>query len=303
MNKDETENASEIEAPADVADTKEVEVEASDTESEKLEMSPEDGIQQLKKQLAYEQQARAEAERQARQANSQVRKAYGEVEDTNYQLVVSAIDTVKGRAEALKVAYRDAMSVGDYDKVAELQEAMSINAVQHSELEKGRNAMESRLRQAQAEAQAPAARQSGDPVEELAATVSARSANWLRRNRDALQSERAIKKMFRAHEDAVDEGIEPDSDAYFVFVERRLGMGRQEEAQESPLSSAAAASAPRRSAPPASAPVTRSGNGAGNRTGTATLSNEEKETARSWGWTEKEYADNKIALKKEGRLQ
>jgi len=302
MDNNTQENVSEAEEVVDVANVAETEVEAAAPEVEKHEMSPEDGIQQLKRQLAHEQQARAEAERQARQANSQVRKAYGEVEDTNYQLVVSAIDTVRGRAEALKAAYRDAMSVGDYDKVAELQEAMSINAVQHSELEKGRTAMESRLRQAQAEAQAPQARQSGDPVDELAASVSARSANWLRRNREALQSERTVKKMFRAHEDAVDEGIEPDSDAYFVFVEQRLGIGRSAEPQESPLSSAATA-APRRSSPPASAPVTRSGNGAGNRTGTATLSNEEKETARSWGWSEKEYADNKIALKKEGRIQ
>ncbi len=303
MNKDEAENAAEIETVAEVSESPEAEIETSASEVEKPEMSPEDGIQQLKRQLAHEQQARAEAERQARQANSQVRKAYGEVEDTNYQLVVSAIDTVRGRAEALKAAYRDAMSVGDYDKVAELQEAMSINAVQHSELEKGRSAMESRLRQAQAEAQAPQVRQSADPVDELAASVSARSANWLRRNREALQNERTVKKMFRAHEDAVDEGIEPDSDAYFVFVEQRLGIGRAAEPQDSPLSSAATASTPRRSSPPASAPVTRSGNGAGNRTGTATLTNEEKETARSWGWSEKEYADNKIALKKEGRIQ
>lgn len=301
MDNNTQENVSEAEEVVDVADA-EVEVEAAAPEVEKLEMSPEDGIQQLKRQLAHEQQARAEAERSARQANSQVRKAYGEVEDTNYQLVVSAIDTVKGRAEALKAAYRDAMSVGDYDKVAELQEAMSINAVQHSELEKGRSAMESRLRQAQAEASAPQPRQSSDPVEELAASVSARSANWLRRNRESLQSEKTVKKMFRAHEDAVDEGIEPDSDAYFNFIEQRLGMGRTAEAQESPLSSAATASTPRRSSPPASAPVTRSGNGAGNRPGTATLTNAEKELAQSWGWSEKEYADNKIALKKEGRI-
>ncbi len=162
------ENVSEVEEVVDVA---EAEIENAAPEDEKLEMSPEDGIQQLKKQLAYEQQARAEAERSARQANSQVRKAYGEVEDTNYQLVVNAIDTVRGRSEALKAAYRDAMSVGDYDKVAELQEAMSINAVQHSELEKGRSAMESRLRQMQAEANAPQPRQSSDPVEELSANV------------------------------------------------------------------------------------------------------------------------------------
>lgn len=266
------------------------------------EIAPEAGIEELKRKLANEKSARAEAERRAEQANSQVRKAYGEVEDTNYQLVVNAIDTVKGRAEALKAAYRDAMSVGDYDKVAELQEAMSVNAVQHSELEKGRAAMESRIRQMQAEAAAPAPRNS-DPIEQLAESVSPRSAAWLRRNRDLVQDQRSLKKMFRAHEDAVDDGLEPDSDAYFNFIEGRLGVGRREEPVDSPLSAAAAPATPRRSSPPASAPVTRSGNGAGARPGTVTLSREEKETARALGMTEIEYAGNKMALKKEGRMQ
>lgn len=266
------------------------------------EIAPEVGIEELKKKLASEQAARLEAERRAQQANSQVRKAYGEVEDTNYQLVVNAIDTVKGRAEALKAAYREAMSVGDYDKVAELQEAMSINAVQHSELEKGRAAMENRIRQMQAEAQV-AQQRSADPIEQLAESVSPRSAAWLRRNRELVQDQRSLKKMFRAHEDAVDEGIEPDSDAYFSFIEGRMGARPREEAVDSPLSAAAAPAVPRRSAPPAAAPVTRSGTGAGNRPGTATLSREEKETARDLGMTDTEYYNHKVALKKEGRIQ
>ena len=277
-------------------------VEKEEIEQSAKEVEPEAGIEELKRKLANEQVARAEAERRAQQANSQVRKAYGEVEDTNYQLVVNAIDTVRGRAEALKAAYRDAMSVGDYDKVAELQEAMSINAVQHSELEKGRAAMESRIRQMQAEAAAPPPRNS-DPIEQLAESVSPRSAAWLRRNRELVQDQRSLKKMFRAHEDAVDDGIEPDSDAYFSFIESRMGARPREEAADSPLSAASAPATPRRSMPPASAPVTRSGNGAGNRPGTVNLSHDEKEMASMLGMSTQEYAAHKIALKKEGRMQ
>jgi hypothetical protein len=281
-----------------------VEEPAKEQEIEQVaqEVAPEAGIEELKRKLANEQAARLEAERRAQQANSQVRKAYGEVEDTNYHLVVNAIDTVKGRAEALKAAYREAMSVGDYDKVAELQEAMSINAVQHSELEKGRAAMENRIRQMQAEAAAPQPR-SGDPIEQLAESVSPRSAAWLRRNRELVQDQRSMKKMFRAHEDAVDEGIEPDSDAYFTFIEGRMGARPREEAVDNPLSAAAAPATPRRSTPPASAPVTRSGTGAGGRPGTATLSRDEKEMAQMLGMSDSEYYIHKTALKKEGRIQ
>ena len=88
------------------------------------EIPPEDGIQELKKRLEYEKQARIEAERRAQQANSQINKAYQEVKDSNYQLVTNALETVKSRAEMLKNAYRESMSVSDFDKAAELQQAM-----------------------------------------------------------------------------------------------------------------------------------------------------------------------------------
>ena len=86
------------------------------------EIPPEDGIQELKKRLEYEKQARIEAERRAQQANSQINKAYQEVKDSNYQLVTNALETVKSRAEMLKNAYRESMSVSDFDKAADIQQ-------------------------------------------------------------------------------------------------------------------------------------------------------------------------------------
>lgn len=286
-------------------ETENVEVEVAATEEPVVEMAsapeiaPEEGIQELKRKLASEQQARQDAERRAQQANAQVKRAYVEVEDTNYQLVTNAIDTVKGRSEALRGAYAEAMSVGDYAKAAEVQEAMSTNAFQLAELERGRIAMEGRAQQARAQAEQQA-QQPSDHIERLAAAVSPTSAAWLRENRAHIGDERAVKRMFRAHEDAVDDGLEPDSPEYFQFIESRLGVRREAPpAAENPLSSAAAPATPRRSSAPPAAPVSR---GNATRPNVVRLSREEADLAASWGYTPEEYATHKNNLVKEGRI-
>jgi hypothetical protein len=102
--------------------------------------------------------------------------------------------------------------------------------------------------------------------------------------------------MFRAHEDAVDDGIQPDTDEYFEFIEGRMGINR-DSAVESPMSEAAAP-APRRSVSPPPAPVSR---GNAPRPNVMRLSRAEAETAKDLGMTPEEYAKNKAALIKENR--
>ena len=146
-------------------------------------------------------------------------KATSETKDANYQLVVNAIETVKGRAEAIKQAYSNAMSAGDFDKAAQLQEALAVNAQQLSELKRGKKAMKAEM---ETKEEKPAPEHSNEPViDQLARQVSPKSASWIRANRDTLDNDRMIRRMFRAHEDAVDEGIAPDSDEYFSYIENR----------------------------------------------------------------------------------
>jgi phage I-like protein len=57
----------------------------------------------------------------------------------------------------------------------------------------------------------------------------------------------------------------------------------------------------RRSAPPA-APVSRSGNGSGGKPNTYRMTPEEREIAQMMGMSPEDYARNKIALRKEGKL-
>jgi len=283
----------EDDAPEVVKTEKEVEVEA------KQELEPDDGIKDLKMRLEHERMARAEAEKQAQMAREQAYYASNEVHDTSLQLVKNAIETVKGNNEVLKRAYSEALSVGDYGKTAEIQEALSLNAARLMELERGRSAME--------QAPKPQRPEPVNPVEALASQLSPRSADWIRKNPNCVTDPRMYQKMVAAHNLALADGLQPDTDDYFSFVEdtlkinRRPPAAKQEAESDDDATSSAAKAVQRRTAPPA-APVTRAGNASGQRPGTVRLTRAEAETARDLGMTEEEYARNKMLLQKEGRL-
>jgi len=273
----------------------------SDKEEKPSIVSAEDGIQEMKRRLEAEKRAREEAEHRAYRAAQEAQKANSEVKDTNYQLIVNAIETVKGRAETLKSAYKEAMSVGDYDKLAEIQEAMAVNASHMTKLEDGKRQMEAYAKQP-VEPVAPPPPRIEEVIENMARTVSPKSADWIRSRKDALHDDRSIKRMFRAHEDAIDDGIEPDTEAYFDFIDARLGVKKHveqpiqvEASTDSPLSSAAA---PKKAAPPPPAPVSR-GN---SRPNVVRLTREQAETAKMLGMSESEYAKNMVDLRREGKI-
>lgn len=293
----------EIEVAVEEPKKDEIKVEIEDDASKtpevvdkSLEKTPEEGINELKQRLEAEKRAREEAERRAHEARVNAHKAQAETKDANYNLIVNAIETVKGRGEALKAAYREAMNVGDFEKVAEIQEAIAVNAGQLQELKKGKKAIKEQLQEAE---KLPKIEQmptsTPDLIEQMASRTSPKSAQWLRDNKDNIRDERTIRKMFRAHEDAIDEGLAADSDEYFEFIEGRLGFNRGE---ENPMSAASAPSQ-RRSAPPPAAPVSR---GNSTRPNVVRLTREQAEMAKMMGMSESDYAKNMLALQKEGKL-
>ena len=253
-----------------------------------------DGLETLKQQLERERQARAEAERRANEAAQTAYQAQAEMQDSNLHLVTNAIETVNQTNAILKSNYRDAMSAGDYDLAAEIQAEMSSNAAKLLQLEQGKQALESAPR---GEAPRP---YTADPVEALASQLSPRSADWVRRNPQFATDQRLYQKMIAAHNLAVADGIDPDTEDYFASIEDTLRIRSRDDSYED-ASSAAAKPVQRRSAPPA-APVSRSGTGTGSRPNRVTLTSEEREMASFMGMTPEEYGRHKLALKKEGRM-
>lgn len=282
-----TDNSDQIDIVIDdPVEQEEIRVERSD---ERARPAPEEGIEALKAQLDQERKARAEAEQRAYYAQN-------ESQENQMHLVSNAIETVRQNNEILKANYRAAMSVDDYDSAVEIQNDMATNAAKLLQLQQGKEALEGQPRQT-----APEPYQA-DPVEALASQLTPRSADWIRRNSKFARDPKLYQRMLAAHSLAVTDDITPDSDEYFESIERTLGVQNQYSDRNSADPSDDAARIVQRRSSPAAAPVTRSSSTNGSRPTVVRLTSAEAEMASMMGMTEKEYALNKVALKREGKM-
>lgn len=253
----------------------------------------EEGLANLQKQLESERSLRIAAERDAAESRQLEANARVQSHSDKMGLLNTALENVKATAVTLKAEYAAALAASEFDKAAEIQEAMSENSSRKVQLESGKTILE---RQGKPQPRLPS-----DPVEAFVSTMTPKSADWVRANPQFARDPKLTKKMIRAHEDALEEGISADTPEYFKFVERTLGVNKEpikvldDTKNDEPTSEAAA---PRRAAPPA-APASRSGNGTGDRRNTMTLTRDEVEAAQISGLTPEEYARNKAAIAKQ----
>lgn len=246
----------------------------------------EKALKKLKKKVEKEKEARLEAERRAKELEMQAAQAMNKASESDFHLVSSAIDRLNMDQDMLKAQLRDSMAIGDFDKAAEIQAAMVANTTNLKQLERGLEEMKNTPRQPVQPVQ-----RNTVSVDDLIDRVTPRSAEWLRKNKDALPDERSIRIMGRAHEDAIDLGIIPESDEYFNFVEGRLGIGNRKnnDYDGDDAMSGAAKAVKNRQSPPA-APVSRNPvNSEGTRPGVIKLTAAEVEAAKISGISPQEY--------------
>jgi hypothetical protein len=285
-----------VEPVESVAQEPEIKVEKAE---EKIPVvAPEDGIETLRRQLEAEKRLRLEAEHRANEAAQQAHSARGEVEDSHLHLINNAISTLRRENDILKSNYRAAMASGDFDSAADIQEGMASNAAKLLQLENGKSSMEAAPRREPP----PVYQAPSDPVEAFVATLTPRSADWVRRHPECVHNPRLTRKMIAAHDLVVADDIKADTDEYFSAIESILGISSQryEAPAESPLSGASSG-AQRQSAPPA-APVSRSGTANGTRSNVVRLTPEQREMAQMMGMTDTEYAKNLVELRKAGKI-
>ena len=258
---------------------------------EKPQLSVEDGINELKFKLEEERKAREAAERRAKEAMEQASLYKNDAADSNMKMIDTAIDTIRRNQEILKQNLRDAVAMGDADAQADILMSIQKTQSDHEKLMYGKQQYEATVKAAPA-----------DPVEAMASNLTPRSAEWVRAHPEYARDQVLTRRMVRAHEDALDEGIRPDTDEYFDYVETRLKVRQAPVQQEATLSEASTSTSGRRAAAPPAAPVSRSGTGTGSRPNVVTLTRAEQEAARDMGMTPKEYAENKMALVRAGKL-
>ena len=267
-----------------------------DAPEEPKALPPEEGVAELKRQLEAEKLRRENAERMAREASERERIALTDKDESDIHLVTNAIQTLNRDNEILKGNYAQAMRSGDFARAAEINDEISEAKAQLQQLQNGLEAMKAKPKPA-------AAPQHSDPVEAFASRLSARSADWVRAHPEFVQDSRLNRKMLAAHEIALADGHAADTDGYFAAIERTLNVN-QRSAAPAPQEDASAAAAKvvsRRDAAPAAAPVGRGGSS--SRPNVARLTAAEREMADMMGMKPEEYAKNKVALQREGKLQ
>lgn len=259
-------------------------------------VEPAEGIEALQANLERERSGRLAAEAREREAIHEARTARTDVQETNLVLFTNAIDTIKQSNEILKGNYRDAMTNGDFDAASEAQMSMATNAAKMQRLEEGKTELEARAKEPVQE------RRSSDPVEAFAAQLSPKSADWVRAHPEYVTDPRLNQKMLAAHNLAMSDNIKADSPEYFEAIEDVLKIRRAPVVVEDDATSGAAQAVERR-ASPAAAPVSRTPSHTnGTKPNTVRLSAAEREIAAMNHQTDAEYAREKLALQREGKL-
>jgi hypothetical protein len=274
--------------------------------------------EQQKRIAEAEREARKQAEHYAREQAQQVYNAQNQVQDGNLKIILNAIDATEQAAASAERDYATAMAAGDYAMAAKAQRIMAQAESHLLQLNNGKQRLEETLQQpTEGSVQEPEIpsfepRIQHDPVEMYASKLAPKSAQWLREHPDAVNK---IGKLTRAHADAVDDGIVPESADYFRYIESRLGYSNQVDdddsyVEEQPVQPVRQAQSLKK--PAVSAPVTSSASAVNPRNSNANsmiLSAEEVEFAllaepqMTRDKAIESYARNKAHLIKNGKLR
>lgn len=270
-----------------------------------------DGVELLRRQLAEKQREaedarrmKTEAERLARQRETEIKTYQVQAEDNKLTAFVNAIASFERDAEMLERDYAEKLAQGDYNSAAKLQRQMAQVESRLHQLAQGREALEEKLKverqNLEYERQNPRIQQmDNDPIEAAIRNVESPTAQaWLRSHKDVLSDPRKQAKMQAAHWDAVAENIPLDSPDYYAFVEQKI-YGAAEQNVNKPSTQRSSRQ------PMAAAPVSRTPSSQIQRQGgtiTGVLSPAERAMARDLGITEEEYLEGKLYEIERGRL-
>jgi hypothetical protein len=256
-----------------------VDAELAPKTDDKTVLTPEDGLEKLKKQLADEKNARIAAEARAQEAAHGEAAARGDVQKSHLEQIQGAIENANKTKGILKAKYAEAAAIGDWAAAAEVQSEMADNAADIRQLKTGETALKN--------APKPTPRAPVDPVEAFCTQLSGPSATWVRAHPEFVTDPHKQRQMLAAHELAIARGNTADTDPYFKSIEKTLDLTAPAVIvpphvdDPEPMVDTAAKATGGRSAAPAAAPVSRSGNGVGGRPGVVKLGPQQREMARN----------------------
>lgn len=194
-------------------------------------VTADEGVEDLKAQVD---RARRESAERLAAKDREIQAAFQRASEAERQTTVAKRDHVGTIMEKLTsdkdAARRDliaAHEAGDFAKVADAQDRLSMANARIVEAEKGKLALEDEIRAPPRQvAQAPR-----NDVEAVAQAMSPRSAAWIRQHPDVIVNGQVAPKAMAAHWAAVDEGLALDSDEYFQRLDAAVTPRRQQQEQ------------------------------------------------------------------------
>ncbi|MBM7047569.1 hypothetical protein [Rhizobium lusitanum] len=257
------------------------------------------GVEDWKAQLAAAQKEAADAKAQAVEAERLAKDRATEIErfqrenaqvrntavSAEMMALDNAIANVEHERNDAKQKYRLAMEAGDFEAAADAQAAISEVAVKAQRMKEGKAALERRSEDA---------KQKSDPIEQYVTGMTATSASWVRSHPDMFLNDAKRSYVIAAHHKAVESGISIDSDDYFDFIEKEMGLKPRNE-QDPGIGARRTTAAP-------AAPVSRGGSADAPQprgTNTIRLTAAQREIAALSGLTDAEYAKQLLAIQRE----
>jgi hypothetical protein len=282
-------------------DEPEIEVVEAPAVAKSAILKPEDGLEKLKQQLEAEKAARLAsdaarqtAEQHAREAAAAELQARTDVQASDLTVTTSAIASLTEKGTLLEQRYAEAASIGDHLAMGKISREMSANEAKLVRLEESKVHLE--------KAPKPQLRIPSDPVEKFAAALAPQSAAWIRAHPEYVRDRGKNAELMAAHQIALARGHAGDSPEYFKSIEKTLDMAQPVAEPTIEVDTTPQRATGGRQAAPAAAPVSRGGSGQGSRPNTVRLTSEEVEMAKMMDMTPEQYAKNKIALQREGKM-
>lgn len=240
--------------------------------------APQAGVEDLKRQLAEQKQARADAERgvvaereqrmratahaadaerRAVSSASAATEARQAESDAQFHSIVNALTAYEKQRDALKGKYASLLEEGKFTEAADLNSEIAEVASRITSLRDGKTAAEDARKRA-ADAPAKPAAPAAAPVDEAAQqeqwlnAQAPHNAAWIRQHRDRFFGDKNFaEKAIAASNYALKVmGHAGGSDAYFRHIEEAVGLRQRDDAvPAAPTYTPAAPAAPAPSAP------------------------------------------------------
>lgn len=220
-----------VSLPGDNSDVKIVKAGEKTPAATEAEADP---IKDLKSQFATMTQRVSSAERavhdatqQANEASARAARAEGALVDSQLDTVMSGISAAKSASEAAKRDFIAAAEAGDFAAQAEAQERIGDARARLQRLEEAAEDLkeQAEVRKVQVQKTPPRAPQrQQNPVEDFITgqQVTPKSAAWIRAHPDFVTDRRANARVMAAHNQAIADDVEMESDEYFQRIDAAM---------------------------------------------------------------------------------